>query len=261
MHQIPRATGQIHPDPVAASHAAADGIVWAIAGAKLDRGKAVIGLATGKTPLVVYERLVALHEEGRLSFAGVSTYNLDEYYPISPADPRSYRSYMDSHLFRHVDIAPNRTHVLDGSVPEPFVEEHAAQFDRWIAAEGGLDLQLLGIGRNGHVGFNEPTHLPVSEALALATRSVVLHPVTLSDAEGDFSDPRQIPGRALTLGLASILASRSILMLAFGARKAEIIARALQGPITADVPASLLRTMPAGRVTWIIDAAAAARLD
>jgi glucosamine-6-phosphate deaminase len=261
MLHIAGATVQIFPNPDAACDAASEAIARSVREAKKERGKAVLGLATGNTPIPVYQRLVALHKESDLSFSGVSTYNLDEYYPISPADSRSYRAYMDAHLFCHVDIAPNRTHVLDGSVPEPFVNEHAAQFDRWIAAEGGLDFQLLGIGRNGHIGFNEPIHLPVAEAVALPSRSVVLHPVTLSDSAGDFQDPKQIPGRALTLGLAPILAARSILVLAFGPRKAEIVAKALQGPITAEVPASLLRTAPAGRVTWMLDTYAAADLD
>ena len=111
-----------------------------------------------------------------LSFAGVSTFNLDEYYPMGALDPNSYRAYMDRHLFSRVDLAPNRAHVLDGTVPESFAAEHALQFDRWIESEGGLDLQLLGLGRNGHIGFNEPTRLAVDRALALPTRPVELHP-------------------------------------------------------------------------------------
>ena len=135
----------------------------------------MLGLATGKTPLPVYDRLVALHKAGELSFANVSTYNLDEYYPVKPADPDSYRAYMDRHLFDHVDLQANRAHLFDGTVPESFVAEHAASFDRWIQAEGGLDLQLLGIGRNGHIGFNEPSHLTVEQACKLPSRLMPLH--------------------------------------------------------------------------------------
>ena len=127
------------------------------------RGRAVLGLATGATPEAVYARLVDRHEAGALSFSDVTTYNLDEYYPISPVDPRSYRTYMHRHLFGRVDIAPHRAHMLDGTVPESFAGAYAAEFDRWIEADGGLDLQLLGIGRNGHIGFNEPSDIDVAE--------------------------------------------------------------------------------------------------
>jgi glucosamine-6-phosphate deaminase len=254
------ATVQVFANPEDARRAAAEEVARVIRRASQTRARAAIGLATGSTPVPVYERLVAMHKGGELSFSGVSTFNLDEYYPISPADPRSYRSYMDRHLFRHVDLAPNRTHVLDGTVPESFVAEHAALFDRMIAAEGGLDFQLLGVGRNGHIGFNEPTQMPVDEALKLPTRSVVLHPVTLADAAGEFGDSASVPLRALTLGVAPILAARSILVLAFGARKAEPLARALTGPMTAELPASLLQHA-AGRVTWMVDEAAAGGLD
>ena len=194
------------------------------------RARAALGLATGNTPVPVYERLVAMHKAGELSFSGSRPTTSTSITRSRPADPRSYRSYMDRHLFRHVDLAPNRTHVLDGTVPEAFVAEHAALFDRMIAAEGGLDFQLLGIGRNGHIGFNEPTQMPVDEALGLPTRLVVLHPVTLADAAGEFGAAASVPLRALTLGVAPILAARSILVLAFGERKAEPLARALTGP-------------------------------
>jgi glucosamine-6-phosphate deaminase len=220
------------------------------------RGQAVLGLATGTTPESVYARLVQRHEAGALSFQDVTTYNLDEYYPISPLDPRSYRSYMQRHLFGRVDTAPNRAHLLDGTVPEAFVAGYAAEFERWIEADGGLDLQLLGIGRNGHIGFNEPSDLPVAEALRLPTRLVDLHPITRADAAHEFGSVDSVIPRALTMGVATILAARSILILATGARKAEAVAAALTGPMTAAVPASLLQSVPA-RVTWILDEDAA----
>jgi glucosamine-6-phosphate deaminase len=225
----------------------------------MDRKKAVLGLATGATPEPVYARLVQGYREGWLSFRDVSTFNLDEYYPMSPLDPQSYRTYMHRHLFDHVDLAPNRTHVLDGTVPEAFVAEHAARFDRWIAAEGGLDVQLLGLGRNGHIGFNEPTDLPVEQALALSTRLVELHPMTIADAAKDFGGEANVPRRALTMGVATILDARSIVVLAFGERKAQAVARSLKGPITAEVPGSLLQSV-SKKVTWLIDKAAAAEI-
>ena len=225
-----------------------------------DRGRAVLGLATGSTPIAVYNHLASWHEAGELSFANVTTYNLDEYYPMSPADPNSYRAFMDRHLFRRVGLPPNQTHLLDGTMAAAYADVHAREFDRWIADDGGLDLQLLGLGRNGHIGFNEPMDLSVDAALNLPTRMVDLHPITLADAVKDFGDPGAVPGRALTMGIATILAARSILILAFGAGKAEAVARSLTGPMTAQVPGSLLQAV-APKVTWLIDPEAATLLS
>ena len=250
---------RIFPDRASACLFAADRIAEAVRRSVETRGKAVLGLATGGTPVPVYRRLVEQTRAGELSWAGVHTFNLDEYYPISPFDPNSYRSYMHRHLFSQVDIAAERAHVLDGTIPEAFADESAAAFDRWIAAEGGLDLQLLGIGRNGHIGFNEPSDRPLADALALPTRLVDLHEVTLADAVNDFNDPALVPRRALTMGVASILAARSVVILAFGPGKAEAVARALLGPQTPALPASLLRSA-AGTVTWVLDEPAAAGL-
>jgi glucosamine-6-phosphate deaminase len=252
-------TVAVFPDAEPASLAATALLADALATAQIQRGRAILGLATGSTPQPVYAHLVQRHRAGTLSFANVSTYNLDEYYPISPLDPRSYRAYMHRHLFSHVDIAPHRSHVLDGSVPEAFAADHAAEFDRWIAAEGGLDFQLLGIGRNGHIGFNEPSELSVAEALRLPTRLVALHPVTRADAAGEFGGADRVIPRALTMGLAPILAARSIVVLAIGGHKAETVARALAGPMTAQLPASLLQSV-AEKVTWLIDEPAATEL-
>lgn len=246
------ATVVVCADAPAACRAAADRLVRALQTAREARGKAVLGLATGSTPEPIYARLVALHKAGELSFANVSTYNLDEYYPIRPADPNSYRAYMHRNLFAHVDLPPNRAHLLDGTVPEPFTAEHAAQYERWIAADGGLDIQLLGLGRNGHIGFNEPGSLPVEEALALPTRLVDLDPITRADAAKEFGDESRVIPRALTLGVAPILAARAILVVALGANKADPVARSLTGPMTAQVPGSLLQAVP-GKVTWLLD--------
>jgi glucosamine-6-phosphate deaminase len=246
----------VFEDAASACHHAADRIATVIDEAVGFRGKAVLGLATGGTPLPVYARLVERFDAGTLSFRQVSSYNLDEYYPIHPSDPNSYRSYMHRHLFGRVDLAPNHAHVLDGTVPEAFAQAHAAEYDRWIEADGGLDLQLLGIGRNGHIGFNEPTDLPLATALALPTRLVELHPVTIADAARDFGSEDQVIRRALTVGVAPILAAREILILAFGPQKAEAVAGALTGPVSPRLPATLLRRSSA-RVTWLLDPAAA----
>ena len=251
------ASVRLYHDSASACSVAADMIAAAVRQGLEARGKAVLGLATGGSPIPVYQRLVTLYRTGMLPFADVNTYNLDEYFPISPLDPNSYRAYMHWHLFSQVDLAPHRAHVLDGTVPEAFVAEHAAAFDRWIAADGGLDLQLLGVGRNGHIGFNEPTNLPVAEALRLPTRLAELHHVTISDAARDFGGKKdRVPRRALTMGVAPILAARSIVVLAFGPHKAEPVAQALTGPMTAALPASLLQAC-AGPVTWLLDEHAA----
>ena len=151
--------------------------------------------------------------------------------------------------------------MLDGTVPEAFVAEHAAQFDRWIEADGGLDLQLLGIGRNGHIGFNEPSDLPVAEALALPTRLVELHPVTRADAARDFGGVERVIPRALTMGVAPILAARSIVILATGAHKAEAVARALAGPDDRRSSPPRSSSRSPGKVTWMLDEAAARGLS
>jgi glucosamine-6-phosphate deaminase len=247
---------EVYPAALTACRAAADRLAASLRGALEARGRAVLGLATGATPKPLYGRLVALYQAGELSFADAVSYNLDEYYPISPCDPQSYRAYMHEHLFRHVDLPANRAHLLDGTVPERAVAAHAAEYDRWIAADGGLDFQLLGIGRNGHLAFNEPSDLSVEAALELPTRLVELHPVTRADAAKDFGGVDLVIPRALTMGLAPILAARSILVLALGSSKSEIVARSLLGPMTAQVPGSLLQAVP-GKATWILDEEAA----
>lgn len=247
------------PDAASISHLAAKRLSELIKTAEAERGRAVIGLATGATPEPIYAQVVKWHRAGRLSFRNVTTYNLDEYYPISPFDPRSYRFYMHQKLFAHVDLAPHRAHLFDGTVPEAFAPAHAAEFERWIEADGGLDVQLLGIGQNGHIAFNEPSDIPVSEALKLPARVVELHPVTRAAAAVEFGGADRVIPRAFTLGTAAILAARSIVIVATGASKAEPVSRALDGPMTADLPASLLQSV-AGKVTWLLDEAATARL-
>jgi glucosamine-6-phosphate deaminase len=249
----------VFPDAQAACQAAAAWLAEVIERARRERGRAILGLPTGSTPKAVYSELVKRHHERSLSFKDVTTYNLDEYYPVSPLDPRSYHFYMHENLFSHVDIAPNCAHILDGTVSDEFAEAHAADFDRWIDYDGGLDVQLLGIGRNGHIAFNEPSDLSVEEALALPTRLVNLHPITAADAARELGGMDRVIPRALTMGMAPILSARSIVVLATGTHKAQITALALRGPMTAKNPASLLRAA-GDRVTWLLDEAAATGL-
>lgn len=253
------ASVRIFPDRESACRTLADELAELIDRAVANRGRAVLGLATGSTPIPAYARLVELSQAGRARFDAVTTFNLDEYYPISPADPNSYRMFMHRHLLGKVGIAANRGHLLDGSVPADFAARHAADYDRWIAEAGGLDVQILGLGRNGHIGFNEPSDLGVAEAMALPTRLVDLHPTTIADAARDFGGEAHVPRQALTVGVAPILTARSIRLLAFGGAKADAVARSLQGEVTAEVPGSLLQTA-AGRVEWYLDPASAAKL-
>lgn len=245
----------VYPDSASACLAAADRIAALVAA----RPNAVLGLATGSTPIPVYAALAAKHRDHGLSFAQARSFNLDEYYPISPLNDQSYRWFMHQNLFSAVDFAANRAHVLDGTVPEWAADEHAAQFERWIETAGGLDLQLLGIGRNGHIGFNEPFDAELAQAVDLPTRMIDLHPVTRADAAPAFGGPERVPTHALTVGTRQILKSRQILILAFGTNKADAVAASLQGPATSQVPASLLQTV-ADRVVWLLDEPAAAGL-
>lgn len=212
------------------------------------RPGAVLGLATGNTPMGMYRELVAMHRRGELSLAGVRTFNLDEYVGLGADDPRSYAAYMLEHLFRWVDIAPGQWHIPDGLNPDP--EEEASRYDRLYWELGPCDVQVLGIGRNGHIGFNEPgtpfdqgTHVV---ELAWETR--------LANAEA-FGSPEAVPERAITLGIRNILAAREILLLAKGASKAEAVRRALEEEPSPDLPASALQLHP--RVTVYLDREAA----
>ncbi|BCM92721.1 glucosamine-6-phosphate deaminase 1 [Abditibacteriota bacterium] len=212
---------------------------------------AVLGLATGSTPTGIYEELIRLHKEEGLSFARVQTFNLDEYFPLAPDAPQSYRRFMNEQLFAHIDIAPENTHVPDGrarSIEQ--VEAYCRAYEEAIAAAGGIDFQLLGIGRTGHIGFNEP-----GSAQESRTRLVVLDYLTRNDAAGDFFGIENVPARALTMGVGTIFEAREIALVASGRKKAEIVVEALTGKITSKVPASFLREHP-GTTFWLDENAA-----
>jgi glucosamine-6-phosphate deaminase len=213
-----------------------------------DRPDAVLGLATGRTMERVYARLVA----SGVSFRHCRTFNLDEYIGLAPEDPNSYRSYMQRHLFGRVDIDPANTHVPAGSAPD--LKRAAADYERLIREAGGIDLQLLGIGEAGHIGFNEPL-----SAFMSRTRDKSLTPVTRAQNAAMFGgDPDKVPPRALTMGVGTILDAREIVLLATGNAKSAILAKAVEGPITAMVSASALQLHANCKV--IIDEAAAADL-
>ena len=221
---------------------------------KAARGeKTVLGLATGSTPTSVYDELIRLHREEGLSFKNVITFNLDEYYPIDPSSIQSYHRFMREHLFDHIDIPPGNVNIPSGTIPQHKVAEHCQEYERRIKDAGGLDYQILGIGRTGHVGFNEP-----GAPFDSRTRVVRLSESTRRVNAGDFESDRA-PERAITVGMATIFESREVLLLASGTNKAAAVAAAVEGPLTASCPASVLQLHP--HATVVVDEAAAAMLE
>lgn len=215
--------------------------------------RATLGLATGSTPIGIYAELVRLHREEGLSFANVETFNLDEYFPMSPGDIQSYRRFMREHLFDHVDLPPDRAHVPDGSIPPEEVPAFCEAYERRIREAGGIDLQVLGIGRTGHIGFNEPGSPRESR-----TRLITLDRVTRMDAASDFFGEWNVPRKAITMGVGTILDARQIRLLAFGEHKAPVIRRAVEEAVSPSVAASFLQNHPGAR--FILDQASAAEL-
>ena len=213
----------------------------------------VLGLATGRTMERVYTELVALHQREHLDFSQCTTFNLDEYIGLPKAHPCSYHEYMRRHLFSRVNLSPARTWLPDGMAAD--LEAECLHYEDLIRQAGGIDVQLLGLGSDGHIGFNEPL-----SALRSRTRPKALTPATLAqNAVLCGGDPERMPRRALTMGVGTILESRQCIVLVTGAAKADILARAVEGPLTAMVTASALQLHPHCQV--IVDEAAAARLQ
>jgi glucosamine-6-phosphate deaminase len=212
----------------------------------------VLGLATGSTPTQVYGELVRMHREEGLSFANVVTFNLDEYWPMEPHALQSYRRFMDEHLFKHIDIDPANTHVPDGSLAAEEVRAYCEAYEQSIRDAGGLDLQLLGLGRTGHIGFNEP-----GSGVESRTRLIHLDRVTRKDAASDFFGEENVPNRAITMGVGTILSARRIVMMAFGEGKAGVAAKAIEGEVTESIAASFLQRHP-NAAAYLDEGAAAA---
>ena len=210
----------------------------------------MLGLATGTTPVGVYDELVRLHREEGLSFANVITFNLDEYYPMQPNELQSYVRFMREHLFDLIDIPQGNWHVPDGTLPIEQVNEYCRGTRNRSPQAGGIDIQILGIGRTGHIGFNEPGSGKDSR-----TRLITLDRVTRIDAASDFFGEEHVPRRAITMGVGTILAARQIIMLAFGEHKAPIIAKAVEGEVSPTIAASFLQEHPNAQV--VLDEAAA----
>jgi glucosamine-6-phosphate deaminase len=213
----------------------------------------VLGLATGSTPTRMYAELVKMHRKEGLSFRNVVTFNLDEYYPMHPDALQSYVRFMKEHLFDHIDIPAKNINIPDGEVPKSRVGEFCKAYEAKIDKLGGLDLQILGIGRTGHIGFNEPGSSEKS-----VTRLITLDQVTRVDAASDFFGEENVPRKAITMGVGSILKAKRIIMMAWGEGKASVIQKAVEGPVTDQVPSSFLQKHANTQV--IVDEASASEL-
>lgn len=216
------------------------------------RPKCVLGMATGSTPLGLYNELIRLHREEQLDFSRVATFNLDEYVGLAPTHPQSYRFFMQKNLFDHINIDPRNTHVPDGRALN--FEAHCEWYEKILREEGGIDLQILGIGTDGHIAFNEP-----GSSLGSRTRLKTLTAETVQDNARFFGSLDEVPRLAVTMGVGTILESRRCLLLATGESKAQAIRDTIEGPVTAQVTASALQLHR--DVVAIIDEAAASRLQ
>lgn len=244
---------KIYPDSDSASKMAAAEIAAIIRQRDIEGKSAVLGLATGSTPKKVYQELIRLHKEEGLSFKNVVTFNLDEYHPMEPDAVQSYVRFMKEQLFDHVDIPAQNIHIPDGRLPLEEIPSFCKAYEEKIERLGGLDFQILGIGRNGHIGFNEPGSLINSK-----TRLMTLDMSTKLDASIDFGGLDKVPKRAITLGIDKIMQAKRVVLLAFGEHKAESIAKAVEGPVTADIPASYLQQHQ--NAIFMVDEAAAGGL-
>ena len=242
---------RLHPDKQTAAQAIAREIADLIEIRSKSGKTTVLGLATGSTPLPLYAELIRLHRDEKLSFRSVITFNLDEYAGLGPSHPQSYRFFMEENLFRHLDISPGNIHIPDGLSKD--AAKNCADYEAAIRAAGGIDLQILGIGRTGHIGFNEPP-----SAADTRTRRVHLDEVTRRDNSIFFGELAQVPQGALTMGVATILEARRVELLAFGEAKADIVHRAMKEAPSAACPATWLQQHP--RCTFHLDAAAAKAL-
>ncbi|PSR56365.1 glucosamine-6-phosphate deaminase [Adhaeribacter arboris] len=243
----------VYPDPHIASQQVARRICDLIRRKQQNGETTVLGLATGATPIEVYAELVRLHREEGLSFQNVITFNLDEYYPMSPTAPQSYVTFMNENLFDHIDIPRENINIPDGTLALEEIPAFCLAYERKIEDLGGLDLQILGIGRTGHIGFNEPGSAPNS-----GTRLVTLDDLTRRDASRDFGGKENVPTKAITMGIGTIFKAREIILMAWNAKKAPIIKKAVEGEMSSEVPATYLQL--SDNVEFILDEDAASEL-
>ncbi len=243
----------VYPDEHIASKTVARRIADLIREKQQKSEQAVLGLATGATPVEVYAELVRMHKEESLSFKNVVTFNLDEYYPMKPTSPQSYVTFMKENLFNHIDINMSNVHIPDGTLRLDKIADYCLEYEQKISSFGGLDLQILGIGRTGHIGFNEPGSAPNS-----GTRLVTLDDLTRRDASRDFGGKANVPTKAITMGIGTIFKAREIILMAWNKKKAPIIKKAVEGEISSEVPATYLQL--SDKVEFILDQDAASEL-
>ncbi|MFM8703985.1 MAG: glucosamine-6-phosphate deaminase, partial [Planctomycetia bacterium] len=253
VHTVERLPVTVYDQPGDASRAVAREIADLVQSRAAAGQKTVLGLATGSTPVAVYDELIRLHREEGVSFKTVVTFNLDEYWPMQPDALQSYHRFMREHLFDHLDIPADAIHIPDGTLPREKILEACGRYEEMIRDAGGIDLQLLGIGRTGHIGFNEP-----GSAIESRTRLITLDSVTRSDAASDFFGEWNVPRQAITMGVGSILDARRVVLLAFGEHKAPIVRKAVEEPPCSHVSASALQQHADAR--FVLDRSAAARL-
>lgn len=243
----------IYDDSSQASKAVASEIVELIK-AKAKKGEhCVLGLATGSSPMTVYKELIRLHKEDNISFKNVITFNLDEYYPMRPEELQSYVHFMNEYLFDHIDIPKENINIPDGTIPKDKIDKYCRLYEEKIKSYGGIDIQLLGIGRTGHIGFNEP-----GSGMESRTRLVTLDHITRIDAASDFFGEENVPNKALTMGVGTILDAKRIILLAWGEQKDIVVKEAVEGEISDEVPATYLQNHK--NTTFVIDATAGAEL-
>ena len=253
VHTVERVPVTVFDQPGEASRAVAREIADLVRERSTAGKTTVLGLATGSTPVGVYDELIRLHREEGVSFKSVITFNLDEYWPMEPDALQSYHRFMREHLFDHLDIPAENIHIPDGTLPRDKILAACSRYEEMIREAGGIDLQILGIGRTGHIGFNEP-----GSALESRTRLITLDSVTRSDAASDFFGEWNVPRQAITMGVGSILDARRVVLLAFGEHKAPVVRRAVEDPPSSHVSASALQQHPDAK--FVLDRAAAARL-
>lgn len=234
--QLERVEVTVFPSADEASRQAANDIRNLIQSRQAEGKSTVLGLSTGSTPVRLYRELIRLHREEGLSFQGVATFNLDEYYGLPPEHPESYARFMADQLFDHVDLDPDLTHVPDGTKERKDVHAYCMDYEKRIAEFGGIDIMILGIGRTGHIGFNEP-----GSARQSRTRLVTLESLTRRDAARDFLGEANVPRYAITMGVGTILECRRVLLLAWGEGKAAVLQKAVEGEPTSAIPASFLQ--------------------